>query len=527
MIKASYTPIFDDPAKFVKLYWPHITLYDKQLEIMESVRDNDETVVPAGNMLGKDFIAGLIALWFFCTRTPARVLTTSVNHTQLEGVLWGEIRRFIHDAVQPLPILVNHLHIRQLTDTRGTVEPRSEIVAVVANQGEGYLGRHIESTDGRPRTLAIFDEASGIDQPTYEATDTWAQRKLVIGNPYPCTNFFYRGTKEGDKPDPYFPGRYYRKVIQIKAIDSPNVKMGQFAVNHKLTIPPNIIPGVMPFEEYRKRIETWDMMRLSIGIHAEFYEGAEVRLFPPMWMAASEQLARELEAKGTRRIGQVMGIDGAEGGDSTVWTIVDELGVLHITSRKTPDTAVIPDITLMLMKQFSIEPEYVYFDRGGGGTAQANFLRRKLGKANAFPTVAFGEASSDPNRFKRMRTSTQKGFDAERRMTYKNRRAEMYGLLRELLDPAISDRGFAIPFHKNNNEPDSPYKELKRQMTPIPLQLDPEGRLKLPSKRKLNPDSEELSLTEICGCSPDETDSLVLAVYGLFNKRSKIVVGAL
>lgn len=41
-----------DPIAFVRLVWPKIKLYDKQREILYSVRDNDETVVPAGNMLG-------------------------------------------------------------------------------------------------------------------------------------------------------------------------------------------------------------------------------------------------------------------------------------------------------------------------------------------------------------------------------------------------------------------------------------------------------------------------------------------
>lgn len=41
-----------DPLKFAKALWPKVTFYDKQREIIYSVRDNDETFVPAGNMLG-------------------------------------------------------------------------------------------------------------------------------------------------------------------------------------------------------------------------------------------------------------------------------------------------------------------------------------------------------------------------------------------------------------------------------------------------------------------------------------------
>jgi len=43
--------LWREPVKFVQMLWPHIVLYDKQRQIMESVRDVDETYVPAGNML--------------------------------------------------------------------------------------------------------------------------------------------------------------------------------------------------------------------------------------------------------------------------------------------------------------------------------------------------------------------------------------------------------------------------------------------------------------------------------------------
>jgi hypothetical protein len=147
-------------------------------------------------------VAAFIVLWFFLTRTPCRVVTTSVDHAQLEGVLWGEMRRFIAEARCPLraeaggPLLVNHLHLRKLV--RGGVCGISYVLGRVAAKGEGMLGHHVaEVGDGVPRTLFVADEASGVDDVSYERASTWARRMLVIGNPFPCTNFFYRGIKEG------------------------------------------------------------------------------------------------------------------------------------------------------------------------------------------------------------------------------------------------------------------------------------------------------------------------------------------
>jgi phage terminase large subunit len=194
-----------DPFKLAKLCWPHITFYVKQREIIRSIEENDETFVSAGNMLGKDFVAGFISLWFFLSRHPCRVVTTSADGPQLEAVLWGEIRRFIQTSAVPLehdkggPIVVNHLHLRKVDPRSGNMCGISYVIGRVAAKGEGMLGHHVAETgDGIPRTLFVADEASGVDDQSYKASETWARRKLVIGNPYPCQTFFKRGVKGGD-----------------------------------------------------------------------------------------------------------------------------------------------------------------------------------------------------------------------------------------------------------------------------------------------------------------------------------------
>jgi len=102
----------------------------------------------------------------------------------------------------------------------------------------------------------------------------------------------------------------------------------------------------------------------------------------------------------------------------------------------------------------------------------------------------------------------------EIRYTYKNRRAEMYGLLRERMG---SEDGFGLPLE---------YDELRRQLAPMPLLFDGEGRLFLPPKNKRSPTSTEATIRDLIGCSPDEADALVLAVYGLHRKRVRVKVGA-
>lgn len=198
-----------DVFLLIKFLWPHIRLYSKQRELIQSVEENRETFCVAGNMLGKDFTAGLIVTCFFLRRNPCRIVTTSCDGQQLEGVLWGEMRRFLNESRVPLtvdkggPIVPNHLLWRKVYN--GTMCGLSYVRGRVAQKGEGMLGHHIAKTgDGIPRTLFVADEASGVDDLSYERATTWANRVLVIGNPYPCYNFFKKYVKEGDIVEPCY-----------------------------------------------------------------------------------------------------------------------------------------------------------------------------------------------------------------------------------------------------------------------------------------------------------------------------------
>lgn len=186
-----------DPLWLAEYLWPDVTFYDKQIEIIESAWRDDETYVKAGNMLGKDFVGGFIALAFFLMHHPCKIVTTSVNQDQLD-VLWGEMDRFIRTSRQPLsddmggPLRINHMDIRKVVN--GTVEEDSYLKGIVATstkRGEGLSGHH------QANTLAIIDEASGVSDVSHKMIRAWAKHILVIGNPHECNNFFRRGCRDG------------------------------------------------------------------------------------------------------------------------------------------------------------------------------------------------------------------------------------------------------------------------------------------------------------------------------------------
>jgi hypothetical protein len=158
------------------------------------------------------------------------------------------------------------------------------------------------------------------------------------------------------------------------------------------------------------------------------------------------------------------------------------------------------------------------FDRGGGGKEHADRLR-ELGYD--VQTIAFGE-SLTPDPETGIVPTEERMRRKEERYTYFNRRAQMYMQARSLMNPDRHDgeSPYGIPLE---------YAELIRQLSPIPLTRDSEGRVKMIPKSRQGQKRKngELTLEDLLGCSPDEADSFVLMVHGLLQETRVIEAGGL
>lgn len=205
----------NDPLLMSRTFWPQeeedpnrVVFYDKQIEVMESVRDNDETDVVAGNMLGKDFIAAYIMLWYFLTHIPCRIVATSVTEDHLD-VLWAELLRFVERCRAPLRrsdggvLIMKHLDIRRTVD--GKEDRISWIKGVVVKKGKEEGSQRLSGHHAK-HTLAVIDEAAGVDDVSYNRMSEWAKKFLIFGNPHQCNNFFRRNVAAGDLPKRSFAG---------------------------------------------------------------------------------------------------------------------------------------------------------------------------------------------------------------------------------------------------------------------------------------------------------------------------------
>lgn len=518
--------LFPDPIGWARRMWPHIHFYDKQKEVIYSVIQNVETVVPAGNELGKDFVAAFIALYYFIHRDPVIVVTTSVADDHLR-VLWGEMGGFIASAADPIDrrdgggLNVNHREIRKVFDNR--IDDRKVYLwGAVSEKGEKMQGHH------QTYNLFIVDEASGVDDMVMDKASTWADKILVIGNPWPCSNFFYRAVhgrvgspdKGGDVLAPHDKW-YYRKVIHIGATDSPNVRYA-LGEKRKGIEPSNteVVPGLKTYDTYLRNRMMWDKIQQCVSLDGKFYLGHENMLILDEWLDAAAERAKRPINTGPKAIG----IDSAQGGDNTVYTVLDTYKVIEQISKKTPDTTKIIDEARSLMSRYNIPPENVMFDRGGGGKEHADRMRR-MGHLSV-RTVAFGETAGDPKKHDRgMKTKSHRVDVEETRQFYKNRRAEMYGMLREALQPDAAIP-LSIPQEILDRRRSDGKATLREQLTLMPYDYDNEGRMFLPPKRVIAANSKEKSLIDIIGCSPDESDSLVVGLFALRRKSYQASAGA-
>jgi hypothetical protein len=527
---SEFKPI--DPLKFAAKFWPNVIFSPEQVATIYSIADNDATFVPAGNMLGKDFVAAFIILWYFLSRTPCKILTTSVKDSHLD-VLWGELDKFVRICDTPLsaseggPLLINMGSMRKIVN--GRLHKDSYVKRAVANEKsvESFQGHHVTPDPGQPlddvpRNLFVCDEASGVPQMYWDMITPWAKRIYVFGNTWPCNNFFKHackgqpGTEDrgGDIPRPNGIG-YYRKILHIRAADSPNVVRGLEQV--AAGIEPDgkmVIPGMITYDEYLKRRTMWPPELQTVSLDANWVEGASVLMYPPEWLNLAEEYAKNAVMQKAKTIG----VDTAYGGDNTAWVICAANGILHWIVKKTPDTSVIPNETIALMKKWGVIASNVLFDAGGGGQAHVDTLRSR---GHAVRSIAFGGGAT-AEKTRGLKPLEKRKQEDEVRYIYKNRRAEMYGILMNRLDPALNDEPFGIPYQ---------FAELRRQLEPIPKLYDQEGRLVLPPKNKpvsaTGLESNTITMKDLIGCSPDEADATVLAVFGLIYSGRQTVAGAI
>jgi phage terminase large subunit len=196
--------IVSDPALFAT-HILGVSLWDREAEILQSIKASRRTAVKACHGVGKTFTLAVATLWWLARYPEGIVLTTSPTQRQVRTQLWSEIHRAVERARVPYPPLkTTELKFR---------DENNFAIGFSTNQAENFQGYHGKYV------LIIADEAPGIDSGIWDAVaGTMAGGTVHIvmaGNPtVPSGAFFDAFTKE----------RGLWSCFTIDPFDSPNLK---------------------------------------------------------------------------------------------------------------------------------------------------------------------------------------------------------------------------------------------------------------------------------------------------------------
>jgi phage terminase large subunit len=174
----SLTPYQSDPVLFAREVL-RAEPWERQAEIMRAVAAYPRVTVRACHNSGKSWMAGCLIQWWVRCFDPSLVVTTAGNMRQVKDVLWQEVHNRQLQASLP----------GEMTLMKLVVSPTQRAHGLSTNDPIYFQGWHEKNI------LVIVDEASGVEEPIWEAIEgilTGPNAKLLlIGNPNNPAGTFY------------------------------------------------------------------------------------------------------------------------------------------------------------------------------------------------------------------------------------------------------------------------------------------------------------------------------------------------
>ena len=236
-------------------------VWDKMVEIANSVRDNQRTAVRAAHSVSKTFTVGRIVVpWFKTCFQPSTVITTAPSDNQVRNQLWREIHAAYGGAKVPLGGKMNNL-MWDVKPSEGILQQLSpqERAQWEKNFAIGFTTRPDEATEHATKMqgwhnewlLVALDEACGMHPQIWRTVmesliiDEHC-KVIAIGNPTDPESEFAKVCYSSDpvkqEGNATFISDAGWTVITISAMDTPNYKQNR-----------RVIPGLAG-REYVERI---------------------------------------------------------------------------------------------------------------------------------------------------------------------------------------------------------------------------------------------------------------------------------
>ena len=448
-----------DPVWWIREILGHEP-WQKQIEIIESVRDHRTTAVKSCHAAGKSFTAADVALWFLYAHNPSIVLTTAPTDRQVKGILWKEIRKSFQRAKYPLggTILTQELKLSEDWFAWGFTAPDYD-----PDRFQGFHEIHL---------LVVADESSGVSDGIFEGIDgvltSEQARLLMIGNPTNPTGRFAKAFKSPDS-----------NKISISAFDTPNFT--EFGITEQ-DILQNTWEGkitenlpypflVTPRWTY-ERLHDWTALSplWQAKVLAQFPEAGTDTLIPLHWVEAA--VDRQLK----RTTPFELGVDVARyGSDETVIMFRQGSVVRTIKTMPMSSTMTVAGEVIKALRETGAKAAKIDAVGLGAGT-----FDRLEEQGQPAVEMQSGAASSDPE-------------------VYLNTRAEWYWGLRSRFETGDIDI-----------ENDA---MLISQISNIKYKINSRGQIQIESKE----DMKKRGLS-----SPDRADTLMLTFAKMPFKGKRI-----
>jgi len=269
-----------------------IELWSAQVEIVESIRDHRNTTVRSGHKCGKSTALAVAALWFFCSFDRARVLMTAVKASQIDDVIWKEIRRLYREAKIPVG---GQCYVQARTGLRD--DDGRQVWGITARNGEGLAGI------SGPNVLVLADEASGINDRFFEVLDSalagsgGTVRKCYISNPTRTNGEFYRSHTTN--------GALFHK-IHISSEETPNAR-GE-----------KVIPGLAGPDWIREKVAEYgvDSHAYRVRVRGEFVHDRDGKIISLDLIAQAQAAWDESDDDGVLQLGADPAGDSVIGDES-------------------------------------------------------------------------------------------------------------------------------------------------------------------------------------------------------------------
>ena len=393
----------------------------------------------SGRGIGKSALVSWLVIWMLTTRIGSTTIVSANSESQLRSVTWAEITKWLSMALQS--------HWFEVSATR--VAPAKWITELV--ERDLKLGTRYWGVEGRlwsaenPDSYAgvhnfagvmlIFDEASGIDDSIWSVASGFFTENtphrfwLAFSNPRRNSGYFYECFNS--KRD------FWRnKIVDARSVEGTDKQVYQQII-----------------DEYGP-----DSTQAHVEVYGEFPNAGDDQFIPASLVA--EAASRPKWNDQSAPI--VIGVDPARfGSDATVIAVRQGRDIVAIQRHRGDDTMTVVGHVIDAIQSYS--PALVVIDEGGLGAGVVDRLKEQRYKIRG---VNFGMRSSKP-------------------IMYGNKRAEMWGAMKEWLKTA------SIPKDRF----------LKSDLTGPMMKPDSKGTIFLESKKDMK--SRGLA-------SPDAADAIAV-----------------